>query len=153
MKLNLAESKILAEAGTSLIEKKDCYNNVYRLFINDFISKDLHPAYVYLKLAVGIDGRENAFLYTRHAVFINEKNEVVDPTLYQTYTNRGDGEGLNRLVEDDESYVLIQRFTHKEFRNFLAILYEKKHRTDAIGVLVNEPEAEANLKEKGHFII
>lgn len=119
MKLNLSLSKSVFEDFKDIIRIKQCYDNIYSI-VNNWYNMPYKIGFVYVSL--GIDLQQGIELnkgYTRHAVLLDEDNSVIDPTLYGANYLKVSPERLKSLVENKDSYILIESLAVEDYLNVI----------------------------------
>lgn len=124
-KLNLSESKKVYRAYEDLIKPKECYKNIFNLFmeLDELREGKWNVAYGYMPCLDNI--------FVRHCYIINENGEVIDPTA-MIYNKKKDGEeyltfailGRDEYIDilwEDEGYAALW----KHFRTIEADLIDE----------------------------
>jgi hypothetical protein len=93
-------SLLMAEKYKKYIKPNDCYTNVWRLFSKALLYGNFKIAFGY----VACGENHGQKILVRHAFLLNEKKEVVDPTL---------------PMKDDKEYYVVMEFSSKEYLDVL----------------------------------
>ena len=99
--LDKQESRKLLEQYDFLIAMKECYDNVYRLFLHNAIPNHYNICYGFIKV------QDN--LYAKHC-FLQDKNtdKIVDATILKA----------SRKPEDVD-YIIMKSFGKEKYRDLL----------------------------------
>lgn len=94
--LDIEKSKAVFEYCKSRLAMKECYNNIFKV-VTDYISKFRNDEW---KVAYGyVTVFENVMC--RHCFIIDEKGEVIDPTIFTTPHIDTDRQYITMKIFDD----------------------------------------------------
>lgn len=110
--LNAEQSKAVFDRKPSLYKPKECYANIYRAateFNDEISSGKWKIAYGYYDVSCC-----SPILLARHCFFLNENNEVIDPTVFTRKENN-----LNHTY-----YVM---YVFQNWKNYFSAIIEEMY--------------------------